>query len=50
MYEYKVESYPVRDAEKSMNILAAEGWFVVAVCSDIEFGAGIIVVYEREKT
>lgn len=49
MYEYKVESYKVRYAETGMNMLAKEGWRVIAVSPDIAKAYGVVVTYEREK-
>lgn len=48
MYEYKVETYKVKDAEKSMNKLAHEGWRVIAVSPNEGMGFGIVVTYERK--
>lgn len=49
MYEYKVETYKVKDAEKEMNKLALEGWSVISVAPNIGAGYGIVVTYERQK-
>ena len=49
MYEYKIETCKVRDAEASMNRLAKEGWRVAAVSPNIVFGYGLVVTYERKK-
>ncbi len=49
MYEYKVEVYKVKNAEKEMNMVAKEGWRVVAVSPDIAKPYGVIVTYERKK-
>lgn len=49
MYEYKVEVYKVKNAEKQMNKLAKEGWRVVAVSPDIAKQYGVVVTYERKK-
>lgn len=48
MFEYKVVTYKVSEAEKGMNILAREGWKVIAVSPNIAMGYGIIVTYERQ--
>ncbi len=48
MYEYKIETYRVKEAEKSMNRLAQEGWRVVAVTPNEVMGFGIVVTYERQ--
>lgn len=47
MYEYKVETYKVNEAESEMNKLAQQGWRVIAVSPNIAMGYGIIVTYER---
>ena len=49
MFEYKVKTYMVKDAEKDMNILALEGWRVVSVTPNVGVGYGIVVTYERQK-
>ncbi|MCR5567612.1 MAG: DUF4177 domain-containing protein [Clostridiales bacterium] len=49
MYEYRVEIYGVRQAEREMNRLAAEGWRVIAVSPNIAVSHGIVVIYERQK-
>ena len=48
MFEYKVEEYKVRNAEKEMNELAKDGWRVVSVSPNIAVGYGVVVTYERE--
>ncbi len=48
MYEYKIETYRVNNAEKEMNELAQQGWRVIAVTPNVAMGFGIIVTYERE--
>jgi len=48
MYEYKVETCKVNDAEKEMNKCAQQGWRVIAVSPNVAMGFGIIVTYERE--
>ena len=48
MYEYKVETYKIKDAEKAMNELAKEGWRVLTVSPDEARGYGIVVTYERK--
>ena len=48
MYEYKVETYPVRKAAVEMNRMAADGWRVISVCYNMAT-YGIIVTYERKK-
>lgn len=47
MYEYKVETYKVNEAESKMNELAKQGWRVLAVSPNIAMGYGIVVTYER---
>lgn len=49
MYEYKVETYKVKEAEREMNKLAGEGWRVIAVTPNQAIGYGIVVTYERKK-
>lgn len=46
MYEYKVETYPVRKAAVEMNRMAASGWRVIAVCPNQARCFGVIVTYE----
>ncbi len=48
MFEYRVEVYMVKDAERAMNLLAMDGWRVIAVTPDHAKGYGIIVTFERE--
>lgn len=48
MYEYKVETCKVNDAEKGMNKWAQQGCRVSAVSPNVAMGFGIIVTYERE--
>ena len=49
MYEYKVEVLAVRDADYRMNVLAKDGWRVVAVTPNIAMGHGLVVTFERAK-
>ena len=49
MFEYRVETYPVRRAAEEMNRMAADGWRVVAVCPNQARCFGIIVTYERSR-
>ncbi|MBP5610852.1 MAG: hypothetical protein J6X72_05900 [Clostridia bacterium] len=49
MYEYKIETYSVKEAEARMNRNAVVGWRVIAVSPNIAMGMGIIVTYERQK-
>ena len=49
MYEYKVETYKVKEAENEMNRLAGEGWRVIAVSPNVGVGYGIVVTYERQN-
>ena len=48
MFEYKVQIFKVRDAEKEMNRLAQSGWRVITVSPDITRGYGIVVTFERQ--
>lgn len=49
MYEYRVETYLVRESAKKMNELANEGWRVIAVTPNNAMGMGIVVTFERQK-
>lgn len=49
MYEYKVETYRVKEAETEMNRLAEEGWRVIAVTPNAAMGYGIVVTFERSS-
>ena len=49
MFEYRVETYPVRRAAEEMNRMAADGWRVIAVCPNQARGFGVIVTYERQR-
>ena len=48
MFEYKVETYKVKESEKEINALAKQGWRVIAVSPNLAMGYGIIVTYERQ--
>lgn len=48
MFEYKVETYKVKDAEREMNAMAQKGWRVIAVSPNIAMGAGVVVTFERQ--
>ena len=48
MFEYKVATYKVKEAESEMNLMAQKGWRVIAVSPNIAQGMGIVVTYERE--
>ena len=48
MFEYKVEIYKVKESEKELNLLAKQGWRVIAVTPNLAMGYGIIVTYERQ--
>lgn len=48
MFEYKIETYKVKDAEEEMNKLAQSGWRVIAVSPNLAMGYGIIVTFEKE--
>lgn len=49
MYEYKVETSRVNDAEYLMNQYAKEGWRVIEVSPNIGMGYGMVITFEREK-
>ena len=49
MYEYKVETYKVKDVEEAMNRLAKDGWRVITVSPNMAMGYGVVVTFEREK-
>ena len=49
MFEYRVETYSVKNAEIEMNRMANEGWRVVAVCPNQVMGFGVIVTFERKQ-
>lgn len=52
MYEYKVETIKIKDAENQMNALAKQGWRVVTVtyCQGATWAKDMIVVtFERSK-
>lgn len=48
MFEYKVEIYKVREAEREMNKLAQLGWRVIAVSPNLAMGYGIVVTFARQ--
>ena len=48
MYEYKVETYKVKEAADEMNKLAKQGWRVIAVTPNEALGFGVVVTYEKE--
>ena len=48
MFEYRVETYPVRRAAEEMNRMAADGWRVIAVSPNQARCFGIVVTYERK--
>ena len=48
MFEYKVEVYKVKEAEREMNKLAQAGWRVIAVSPNMAMGYGIVVTFERQ--
>ena len=48
MFEYKVETYKVKNAAEEMNRLAAADWKVIAVSPNLATGFGIVVTYERK--
>jgi hypothetical protein len=49
MYEYRVETYKVKEAQQEMNKLASCGWRVIAVSPNLGMGYGVVVTYERPK-
>ena len=49
MYEYKVISTNVKEAEEVMNKYAKDGFRVIAVSPNIAKGYGIVITLEREK-
>ncbi len=49
MFEYRVEIYPIRQAETEMNRMAADGWRVVSVMPNMAMGHGMVVTFERKK-
>jgi len=52
MYEYKVETYKIKDAENEMNVMAKQGWRVVAVtyCQGATWAKDkVLVTLERNK-
>lgn len=49
MYEYKIETCKVKEAEALMNTLAKEDWRVIAVSPNTALGYGLIVTFERPK-
>lgn len=49
MYEYRVDTYKVKYAQNPMNIMAEEGWRVIAVTPNQAMGFGLVVTYERKK-
>ncbi len=52
MYEYKVETYKIKDAENEMNVMAKQGWRVVAVtyCQGATWTKDkVLVTLERNK-
>ena len=49
MYEYKVETLGVREAESRMNELAKDGWRVIEITPNIAKGYGLVVTFERAK-
>ncbi len=50
MYEYKVENFRFKEAEREMNRLAKEGWRVVSATTNTDMTwtkDTIIVIFER---
>ncbi len=48
MYEYKVLTVGVREAEKVLNQLAREGWRLVQQSPNMAMGMGLVVTLERK--
>ena len=48
MYEYKVLTVGIREAEKVLNQLAQEGWRLVQQSPNIDMGMGLIITLERK--
>lgn len=48
MFEYKVEIYKVKEAERGMNKLVQLGWRVIAVLPNMAMSYGIVVTFERQ--
>ena len=49
MYEYAVRTSFVKESEKLMNEMAADGWHVVAVCVNQAMGFGLVITFERQR-
>ncbi|WP_169734044.1 hypothetical protein [Mycoplasmopsis primatum] len=47
MYEYRIESCRVANAEGLMNKMAKYGWRVIAVSPNIAMGYGLVITFER---
>lgn len=49
MYEYKVETYNLKEAEERINEFAKLGWKVIAVTSNLESLTKVLVVtFEKQ--
>lgn len=48
MFEYKIETYKVKEAEMEINKWARLGWRVIAVSPNLAMGYGIVVTFERK--
>lgn len=48
MYEYKVLTVGVREAENVLNQLAREGWRLVQQTPNIAMGTGLVITLERK--
>ena len=48
MYEYKVLTVSVREAEKVLNQLAREGWRLAQQTPNMAMGMGLVVTLERK--
>ncbi len=48
MYEYKVLTVGVREAEKVLNQCAGEGWRLAQQTPNVAMGAGLVLTLERK--
>ena len=48
MYEYRVLTMTVNEAAEKMNLMAKQGWRVVAVSPNHAVGFGLVVTLERK--
>ena len=49
MYEYKVLTVGIREAEKVLNQCAQQGWRLAVQTPNLAMGAGLIVTLERKR-